>query len=122
MLGPPQAPAWVGRELAQRGGSLTVAVAVEPKARHGRWEARLVWALHDPALNAYVGSSGEHGVAWPHLGQLVRVERWRTQVGRGRPVGDRQVEVDADDRWSTGLLVHDVVIPDLAYQRAGRGG
>ncbi len=93
MLGPPQAPAWVGRELAQRGGSLTVAVAVEPKARHGRWETRQVWALHDPVLNAYVGSSGEHGVAWPHLGQLLRVERWRTKVRRGRPVGKREVEV-----------------------------
>ena len=93
VLGGPQAPTWVWREVEQRGGSLTVAVAMEPKARHGRWEARLVWALHDPALNAYVGSSGEHGVAWPHLGQLVRVERWRTQVRRGHPVGKRQVEV-----------------------------
>lgn len=93
MLGPPQAPAWVWGEVQQRGGSLTVAVAVEPKARHGRWEARQVWALHDPALNAYVGSSGEHGVAWPHLGQLLRVERWRTKVRRGRPVGEREVEV-----------------------------
>lgn len=70
-----------------------MAVAVEPKSRHGRWEARLVWALHDPALNVYVGSSGEHGVAWPYLGQLVRVERWRTLVRRGRPAGKRSVEV-----------------------------
>jgi Transposase DDE domain len=52
-----------------------------------------VWALQDPALNAYVGSSGEHGVAWPYLGQLLRVERWRTKLRRGRPVGMRQVEV-----------------------------
>ena len=61
--------------------------------RHGRTEARMVWALHDPAQNAYVGSSGTHAAPWPFLGQLLRVERWRTQVRRGRVVGLRQVEV-----------------------------
>ena len=39
----------------------------EPKARHGRREVRMVWAIADPALNAYVGSAGAVGQPWPHL-------------------------------------------------------
>lgn len=44
----------------------------------------MLWALADPAQNAYVGSSGTHGTAWPHLRQLCRVERHRLTVRRGR--------------------------------------
>lgn len=60
--------------------------------RHGRRETRRLWALSDPALNGYVGSSGAHATAWPHLAQVCRIERERLQVRRGQVVG-RQVEV-----------------------------
>lgn len=62
-------------------------VVREPKVRHGRREGRRLWALADPAVNAYAGSSGEHGLAWPHLAQVCRVERERVFVRRGRVVG-----------------------------------
>jgi hypothetical protein len=55
-----------------------------PKARHGRREVRLFWALADPEQNAYVGSSGTHGTPWPHGHQICAVERHRLQVRRGR--------------------------------------
>lgn len=53
----------------------------------------MLWALADPALNGYVGSAGEHGVPWPHLGQVCRVERRRTPMRRGQPAGPTTVEV-----------------------------
>lgn len=40
----------------------------------------MLWALCDPALNAYLGSSGEAGRPWPHLAQVCRVERQRVLV------------------------------------------
>jgi predicted transposase YbfD/YdcC len=40
------------------------------------------WALADPELNAYVGSSGTHGTPWPHLRQICCVERHRLVVRR----------------------------------------
>ena len=52
----------------------------------------MLWTLADPAQNAYVGSSGAHGTAWPHLQQLCRVERHRLTVRRGR-VTATEVEV-----------------------------
>jgi hypothetical protein len=55
----------------------------EPKARHGRREVRMVWALADPALNSYAGSAGEAGVPWPHLAQVCRVERQRLALTTG---------------------------------------
>lgn len=64
----------------------------EPKARHGRREERRLWALCDPELNGYVGSSGEWGTPWPHVRQVCRVERERTLVRGGRVV-KREVEV-----------------------------
>jgi DDE family transposase len=42
------------------------------------------WALADPELNAYVGSSGSHGTPWPQLHQICCVERHRLQVRRGQ--------------------------------------
>jgi hypothetical protein len=77
-------PAWYERELAQRGGRWTAVTAVEPKRRHGRHEARLLWALADPAVNAYAGSAGTVGQAWPALAQVCRVERRRTVCDHGR--------------------------------------
>jgi hypothetical protein len=67
-------------------------VAREPKARHGRREARRLWVLADPEVNAYAGSSGDHGTPWPHLQQVCRVERARTLVRAGRVI-KREVEV-----------------------------
>ena len=43
----------------------------------------MLWALSDPALNAYLGSSGAAGRPWPHLAQVCRVERRRVVVGTG---------------------------------------
>ena len=54
------------------------------KKRHGRVERRELWALADPELNAYAGSSGVVGEAWPHLKQICRLERRRTVKGRSQ--------------------------------------
>jgi len=43
----------------------------------------MVWTLHDPALNAYAGSAGTVGHAWPSLVQVSRVERRRTVSTHG---------------------------------------
>jgi hypothetical protein len=56
---------------------------VEPKARHGRREVRTLWALADPALNAYAGSAGTRGEEWPHLAQVCRFERQRVDCRTG---------------------------------------
>jgi hypothetical protein len=66
------------------GGRLDAVSRVEPKARHGRREARMLWALHDPAWNA--------GLGWPHLAQVCRVERRRDLIRSGRIV-KAEVEV-----------------------------
>jgi predicted transposase YbfD/YdcC len=75
---PASAAHWLVRDLAERGGQLSTAVQCAPKVRHGRWEARRLWALHDPEINAYLD--------WPHLAQICRLERWRSRV--------RQAQVD----------------------------
>ena len=54
------------------------------KQRHGRLERRELWALADPELNGYAGSSGVVGEAWPHLKQVCRLERHRTVKGRNQ--------------------------------------
>jgi hypothetical protein len=71
---------------------LEAVTLVEPKLRHGRREVRLVWALADPELSAYAGSSGTEAVPWPHLAQACRVERRRTLLRHGR-VLKREVEI-----------------------------
>ena len=68
--------------MAERGATLTAWVDASPKQRHGRWERRELWALSDPELNGYAGSTGTVGEAWPHLKQMCRVERRRTVKGR----------------------------------------
>jgi len=75
---PPTEPHWLARDLAERGGSLTVAVQREPEACHGRQEERQLWALCDPDINANLG--------WPHLAQICRLERRRSLVRQGRGV------------------------------------
>ena len=46
----------------------------------------MLWVIADPALNAYVGSAGSVGTAWPGVQQVVRVERERTLLKRGQGV------------------------------------
>jgi Transposase DDE domain len=58
----------------------------EPKARHGRREVRRLWALADPEVNAYVGSSGTHGTPWPHVQQVCRLDRERVRLRSGQVV------------------------------------
>jgi hypothetical protein len=83
---------WLRRDLAERGGRLDGVTLREPKARHGRRETRRLWALADPALNGYVGSSGDHRTPWPHLQQLLRIERQRVHL-RGGQVYKQEVEI-----------------------------
>jgi predicted transposase YbfD/YdcC len=45
------------------------------KAGHGRYETRTLWAIASPDLNAYAGSSGTYGEAWPGLAQVCRIQR-----------------------------------------------
>ena len=52
----------------------------------------MVWAIADPALNAYAGSAGTVGQPWPQLRQVVRVERQRALLHQGR-VGQVEREV-----------------------------
>jgi hypothetical protein len=72
------------RDLAAAGGRLEAVTRIEPKVRHGRKEARALWALHDPEWNASLG--------WPHLAQVCRVER-RRQTHRGGRVVRAEAEV-----------------------------
>lgn len=44
----------------------------------------MLWALADPQVNAYVGSAGTVGEAWPHVQQVCRVERRRTVRREGQ--------------------------------------
>ena len=53
----------------------------------------MVWVLADPDLNAYAGSTGEAGVAWPHLAQVCRVERRRTVLRAGGVIADDSRDV-----------------------------
>ncbi len=66
------------RDLAKRGGTVSVAVQCGPKAQHGRREERRLWALHDPEITAYLG--------WPQLQQIGRLERRRVTVRQGQVV------------------------------------
>lgn len=77
-------PHWLQRDLAERRGQVSWFIEASPKARHGRREVRVFWALADPEQNAYVGSSGTHGTPWPAVGQICAVERHRLQVRRGQ--------------------------------------
>jgi hypothetical protein len=89
----PIPPRWLADQMAARGGRLSGVLRAEPKARHGRRELRTCWALADPKLLRWVGSTGEHRRPWPHLRQIIRIERHRIPVRRGVPVGEPEVEV-----------------------------
>jgi len=75
-------PAWLKEDWQARGAKLSVAVDAPGKARHGRLERRELWALYDPELNGYIGSAGVVGKAWPHLGQVCRLEQRRELKGK----------------------------------------
>jgi predicted transposase YbfD/YdcC len=53
------------------------------KARHGRFERRILRALADPAQNARIGDTGTVGRPWPHARQLYRLERRRIRQTTG---------------------------------------
>ncbi len=68
-------------------------VARAPKARHGRHERRVLWAIHHPGVLRWLGSTGTQRAPWPHARQLCRLERHRTPTRRGVPGGPTTVEV-----------------------------
>lgn len=59
------------------------------KARHGRFERRILWALADPAQNARIGDTGSVGQPWPHVRQVCRIERRRIR----QTTGETETEV-----------------------------
>lgn len=84
------------------------------KARHGRKERRILWALSSPSLNAYVGSSGTAEAVWPGVAQVCRLQRiiqskdqatknWQTTVELAYAItSTRATEANADlllKRW-----------------------
>jgi predicted transposase YbfD/YdcC len=79
----PSLPLWQQRRWQERGASLTVAVDAPTKARHGRFERRILWALADPAHNARVGDTGTVGPPWPHVQQICWSKRQRTRQTTG---------------------------------------
>ena len=76
---PPETSAW----LRRMGGTTSAVTVRAPKARHGRHEVRLLWALHDPFVNRHAGEHGVTRAPWPGLQQVARVERRRTVRRRG---------------------------------------
>ncbi len=54
---------------------LTIAQEAGRKAQHGRYEVRTLWTLSSADLNAYAGSAGTVGKAWPGLRQVSRIQR-----------------------------------------------
>lgn len=85
----PVPPRW----LADQGGRLTGVRRAEPKPRHGRRELRALWALAEPGVLRWLGSTGVHRTPWPHVRQVCRLERHRARRRRGQPAGPASVEV-----------------------------
>lgn len=54
---------------------VAVAQVRSRKAQHGRLETRTLWALRSADLNAYIGSAGSVGLAWPGVAQVLRLQR-----------------------------------------------
>jgi hypothetical protein len=63
---------------------LTLAQEVSRKARHGRWEERILWAIESEDLNQYLGSAGTVGKPWPGVHQALRLERVITSSKTGK--------------------------------------
>ena len=92
---------------------LTLVQERSRKAHHGRWEQRTLWALTSADLNAYVGSAGSVGAAWPGVAQVLRLERVITQKERFRDQWKTTTEVayaitsrSASQIDAAGLLLH----------------
>jgi Transposase DDE domain len=85
----PIPPRW----LADQGGRITGLHRAEPKARHGRRELRICWALAEPGVLRWLGSTGEHRTPWPHVRQICRLERHRVRRRRGQPAEPASIEV-----------------------------
>lgn len=75
-------PAWLVREWRERGSVFSRAVQESGKAAHARRERREAWVLADQEFNAYAGSAGSVGEAWPHLRQIIRLVRERRLKGK----------------------------------------
>ncbi len=71
-----------------------MAQQVSTKARHGRRETRTLWAISSADVNAYVGSSGTVGKAWPGVAQVCRIQRVVRQKDRNTGGVATTVEVD----------------------------
>lgn len=79
----------------------------------------MLWALADPALTAYLGSSGSAGRPWPHLAQVCRVERQRVVLGTGGVVTKETREVSY---YVTSQAATHADAPTLARQIRGHWG
>lgn len=83
-MGPPVLPPWYDEQVRRAGGGHSAVTVRAPKARHGRREVRLLWALADPYTNQVAGTQGQAATPWPHLRQVGRVERRRAVRRRGQ--------------------------------------
>ena len=78
----------------------------------------MLWAVADPALNAYIGCTGTVGEPWPHLHQVCRVERCRTLLRRGRVI-----KVEREVTYAiTSASPAQVRAPGLLHQLRGHWG
>lgn len=75
-----EVPTWLEQEWKEEGVAFSRS-GPEVTKGHGRIEVREAWALSDPELNGYVGSTGTVGEAWPGVEQIVRVTRDRIVKG-----------------------------------------
>lgn len=71
-------PIWLARDWKETGVQFGEARDSSWKKRHGRQEERVLTVLSDPEHNDYLGSAGQVGKPWPHLKQIVRIDRTRT--------------------------------------------
>jgi hypothetical protein len=71
---------------------MTGILPAEPKRRHGRRERRVLWAVSQPGVLGWLGSTGPHQTPWPPVHQICRLERHRLPVRRGVPTGSASVE------------------------------
>lgn len=81
--GEPALPPWKQRDWQERGVTLTTVEDAPSKAAHGRAERRALWSLADSWQAARIGDTGSAGRAWPHVRQLCRIERRRTNQRTG---------------------------------------
>lgn len=81
--GEPALPPWKQCDWRERGVTLTTVEDAPSKAAHGRVERRVLWSLADSWQTARIGDTGSAGRPWPHVRQLCRIERRRTNQRTG---------------------------------------